>query len=154
MKIDTNSIVSITEANQNFSRVARMADETGAVVILRNNAPRYLLMEFSAAEREQEAPGEDAMAIARRVAGKTKEALGASQARQALERQRAGASMRDTEQKIREVNATMAMEGMPLTDDDERRLKDIFEGKTTVEETVQALVEKHSRTTRQAYGRV
>ena len=33
MNINTDALVSITEANQNFSRVARLADENGAVVI-------------------------------------------------------------------------------------------------------------------------
>ena len=50
MNINTNSLVSITEANQNFSRVARLVDETGAAVILKNNVPRYLIVEFSQAE--------------------------------------------------------------------------------------------------------
>lgn len=40
MKINTNSLISITEANQNFSRVARFVDETGSVVILKNNLIR------------------------------------------------------------------------------------------------------------------
>lgn len=53
--------------------------------------------------------------------------------------------MRDTEQKIREVNATMAMEGMPLTDEDKDRLRDIFDGKVTVERTVRQLVQKHNQ---------
>ena len=39
MNINTNSLVSITEANQNFSRVARLVDETGAAVVLKNNIP-------------------------------------------------------------------------------------------------------------------
>ncbi|MDR0520192.1 MAG: hypothetical protein LBG82_09165 [Clostridiales Family XIII bacterium] len=62
--------------------------------------------------------------------------------------------MRDTEQKIREVDATMAMEGMPLTDEDKSRLRDIFEGRTTVERTVQALIKKHSQKSSTAYERV
>ena len=37
MVINTDNLVSITEANQNFSRVARMVDENGAAVILKNN---------------------------------------------------------------------------------------------------------------------
>ena len=45
MNVNTNNLVSITEANQNFSRVARMVDESGAVAILKNNTPRYLLIE-------------------------------------------------------------------------------------------------------------
>ena len=39
MVINTDNLVSITEANQNFSRVARMVDENGAAVILKNNVP-------------------------------------------------------------------------------------------------------------------
>ena len=35
MVINTDNLVSITEANQNFSRVARMVDENGAAVIAR-----------------------------------------------------------------------------------------------------------------------
>ena len=47
MKIDTNTMVSITEANQNFSKVARLVDEHGTAVILKNNVPRYLVIDFS-----------------------------------------------------------------------------------------------------------
>jgi len=74
MKIDTNNIVSITEANQNFSRVARIVDEHGSAIILKNNAPRYLLIEFSQAEQEQTMPDEDVMSISRRILAKNKEA--------------------------------------------------------------------------------
>jgi len=41
------------------------------------------------------------------------------------------------------VNATMAMEGMPLTAEDKERLQDVFEGKMTSEKAVQDLVVKH-----------
>ena len=44
MNINTKNIVSITEANQNFSKVARLVDENGAAVILKNNVPRYLVL--------------------------------------------------------------------------------------------------------------
>ena len=74
MMINTNNIVSITEANQNFSRVARMVDEHGSAIILKNNAPRYLLIEFSQAETEQTMPDEDVMSISRRIMAKNKEA--------------------------------------------------------------------------------
>ena len=45
--IDTRSIVSITEANQNFSKVARLVDQLGTAVIMKNNVPRYIVTEFS-----------------------------------------------------------------------------------------------------------
>ena len=67
MMISTNSLVSITEANQNFSKVARLVDERGAVVILKNNVPRYLVMEFSQAEQIQAAEDEDIMQVSARL---------------------------------------------------------------------------------------
>ena len=74
MLINIENMVSITEANQNFSRVARMVDENGSVVILKNNAPRYLLIEFSQVIQEQTMPDEDVMSISRRIMAKNKEA--------------------------------------------------------------------------------
>lgn len=53
MQINTNNLVSITEANQNFSRVARLVDENGSAVILKNNVPRYVLLEFSQFQNEE-----------------------------------------------------------------------------------------------------
>ncbi len=67
MTVNTNNLVSITEANQNFSRVARMVDENGSVVILKNNTPRYLLIEFSRAEAEQAAADEDVLSVSKRL---------------------------------------------------------------------------------------
>ena len=46
MNINTNQIVSISEANQNFSRVARMVDKNGEVVIFKNNKPKYKLVDI------------------------------------------------------------------------------------------------------------
>ena len=74
MVINTDNLVSITEANQNFSRVARLLDENGAAVILKNNTPRYVLIEFSQLESEQQASDEDVLAISRRLMAKNKEA--------------------------------------------------------------------------------
>ena len=74
MNINTNNLVSITEANQNFSKIARVVDESGAGVILKNNVPRYLVMEFSSAEQEQLAADEDVMSISRRLIEKNRQA--------------------------------------------------------------------------------
>ena len=46
MNIDTNTIVSVTEANQNFSRVTRIADSHGQAVIFKNNKPKYILYDI------------------------------------------------------------------------------------------------------------
>ena len=74
MNINTENLVSITEANQNFSKVARMFDKNGSVIILKNNVPRYLIVEFGKAEREQIAADEDVMSISERLIMKNKEA--------------------------------------------------------------------------------
>lgn len=74
MNINTNNMVSITEANQNFSRVARMVDENGSVLVLKNNAPRYLIIEYSIAEKEEIAAGEDVMELSKRLLTQNMEA--------------------------------------------------------------------------------
>ena len=74
MNVNTKNLVSITEANQNFSRIARMVDENGSVVILKNNTPRYLLIEFEKAEKEQLADNEDIKEISKRLIAKNREA--------------------------------------------------------------------------------
>ena len=74
MNINTKNLVSITDANQNFSKVARLVDENGSVIILKNNVPRYLVMEFAAAEQEQLAADEDVMAISKRLIEKNRQA--------------------------------------------------------------------------------
>lgn len=74
MNINTNNMVSITEANQNFSRVARMVDENGSVLVLKNNAPRYLIIEYSIAEKEEIAADEDVMELSKRLLTQNMEA--------------------------------------------------------------------------------
>ena len=74
MNISTKNLVSITEANQNFSRVARLVDEGGPVVILKNNVPRYMVVEFKTAEAEETAADEDVTVISRRLIAKNRAA--------------------------------------------------------------------------------
>ena len=72
--IDTRSIISITEANQNFSKVARLVDQLGTAVIMKNNVPRYMVVEFKTAEAEEIAADEDVTAISRRLIAKNRAA--------------------------------------------------------------------------------
>lgn len=46
MRIDTNAIVSVTEANQNFYRVTRIAEKSGQAVIFKNNRPKFMLIDL------------------------------------------------------------------------------------------------------------
>lgn len=74
MKIDTNMMVSITDANQNFSKVARLVDEHGTAVILKNNVPRYLVIDFSKAEKDSIASDEDVLKISERLIAQNRQA--------------------------------------------------------------------------------
>ncbi|MCI5530296.1 MAG: type II toxin-antitoxin system Phd/YefM family antitoxin [Blautia sp.] len=67
MTIDTNTMISITEANQNFSKVTRVVDKHGTAVILKNNVPRYLVIDFSKAEEQKIASAEDVAEISERL---------------------------------------------------------------------------------------
>ena len=73
MTINTNTMVSITEANQNFSKVARLVDEHGTAIILKNNVPRYLVIDFSKADEDAVASNEDVLSISKRLIEKNKE---------------------------------------------------------------------------------
>ena len=46
MQIDSNTIVTATEANQNFSKVARIAEKKGRAVVFKNNRPKYLVIDL------------------------------------------------------------------------------------------------------------
>ena len=74
MIIDTNTMISITEANQNFSKVTKLVDEKGTAVILKNNVPRYLVIEFSKAEESAIASDEDVLSVSKRLLKKNKKA--------------------------------------------------------------------------------
>jgi len=70
MNINAENLISISEANQNFSKVARLVDEKGTAIILKNNAPRYVLLDFSLLRGENTANDTDVDAIASRILSK------------------------------------------------------------------------------------
>ncbi len=74
MTIDTNTMISITEANQNFSKVTRLVDERESALILKNNVPRYLVIDFSKVDENSVASNEDVIVISKRLLAQNKEA--------------------------------------------------------------------------------
>ena len=46
MIINTNQIITMTDANQNFSRASKTANKYGQAVIIKNNKPKYLLIDL------------------------------------------------------------------------------------------------------------
>ncbi len=75
MNVNLKNLVSISEANQNFSKVARMVDENGAAVILKNNAPRYVLIDYGKLQIDVEADNETLEDVATRLLQKHRKAF-------------------------------------------------------------------------------
>jgi antitoxin Phd len=75
MNIDTNVIVPMTEANQNFSKVVRIVDENGMAVIMKNNKPRYMVVSFTEYDEIQAARRKLFSETADRVIAENMEAL-------------------------------------------------------------------------------
>lgn len=75
MMINTNTIVSATEANQNFSRVTRIADTNGQAVIFKNNRPKYLLIDMESTPYFEMTDDEKIDVIARRILNKYRPAF-------------------------------------------------------------------------------
>ena len=72
MNVNTKTMVSISEANQNFSKVARLVDQYGSAVILKNNSPRYLILEFNQADEQLSAQTDDVVAISEKLITRNK----------------------------------------------------------------------------------
>lgn len=75
MLINTNELISMGEANQNFSKVTRKVDKEGAVVILKNNSPRYVVLDFSLFEKMQASKNDKLETIAERILNENLEAF-------------------------------------------------------------------------------
>jgi antitoxin Phd len=67
MQIETKNMLSISEANQNFSKVTRLVDKNGSAVILKNNIPQYVVLPFKTLEDAQLMPDEDLFTISNRL---------------------------------------------------------------------------------------
>ena len=72
MNIITKTIVPISIANQNFSKVAKLVDQFGSAVIMKNNTPRYIIYEFNQADSMQEASDDDVISVSKKLMQRNK----------------------------------------------------------------------------------
>ncbi|MDR7815085.1 type II toxin-antitoxin system Phd/YefM family antitoxin [Lacrimispora sp.] len=70
MQVNLKNLVSMTEANQNFSKVAKLVDENGVAVILKNNAPRYIVIEYSKLRENENADDQMVEDVAEQILAK------------------------------------------------------------------------------------
>ena len=50
MNIDTSTITTMTDANQNFSKVSKIGENNSRAVIFKNNKPKFLLIDIDSSE--------------------------------------------------------------------------------------------------------
>ena len=75
MLIDTKQILTVTEANQNFSKAAKLAEKNGKAVIFKNNRPKFLLVDLSSNPDLNLTDEEKIDVVARRVLEKYRPAF-------------------------------------------------------------------------------
>ena len=75
MIIDTRQIITVTEANQNFTKATRIADETGAAIVFKNNRPKYKLVNLELEPDLELTDDEKIDIVARRVMERFKPAF-------------------------------------------------------------------------------
>ena len=75
MQLNTSQIISMTEANQNFSRAAKIADRNGSAVIFKNNRPKYMLIDLSENTILDLTDDEKIDVVAKRILNKYREAF-------------------------------------------------------------------------------
>lgn len=54
MLIDSNTIFSMTQANLNFSQIARVVNREGKAVIFKHNKPKYLVVSIDCLGKEEQ----------------------------------------------------------------------------------------------------
>ena len=72
MLIDSKQIVSMSEANRNFSQVVREAEEKGCIVIFKNNEPKLIVLDIASCRLELPKTDERIDKVAKRKVSQAK----------------------------------------------------------------------------------
>lgn len=67
MNIPADKIVSISEANRNFSKIAKFAEKEGEVYIFKNNKPKFRLVDLEQDEQIEMTDDEKIDFVAARI---------------------------------------------------------------------------------------
>ena len=67
MTFDINAVFSMTEANQNFSKVSRMAEKKGRVLVFKQNKPKLLVIDLDSEPQIEMSEDEKFRFVAERI---------------------------------------------------------------------------------------
>ena len=75
MNTDSGAIISGAEANQNFSHVTRISKEKGSAIIIKNDRPKYMLIDLDSSPVIEMSDDEKIDFVAARILEKYKPAF-------------------------------------------------------------------------------
>lgn len=67
MLIDSTAMVNITDVSQNFSKVSKLVDSKKKVVVMKNNKPKYIILEYPDERTRTQASSEEAKETAQKI---------------------------------------------------------------------------------------
>lgn len=67
MLIDSTAMVNISEVNQNFSKVSKLVDIKKKVIVMKNNKPKYIIIEYPDERERKLLPDEDVKNIGKEI---------------------------------------------------------------------------------------
>ena len=74
MIVNTQKMVSMTEANQNFSKVAKIANTEGSALVMRNNKPEYILLKINNNQNYEQADDAELETVSKKLIQQNMEA--------------------------------------------------------------------------------
>lgn len=74
MIVNTQKMVSMTEANQNFSKVAKIANAEGSALVMRNNKPEYILLKINNNQNYEQADDAELETVSKKLIQQNMEA--------------------------------------------------------------------------------
>lgn len=74
MIVNTQKMVSMTEANQNFSKVAKIASMEGSALVMKNNKPEYILLKINNTQNYEVADKKEVEAVSKKLIERNLEA--------------------------------------------------------------------------------
>lgn len=71
---NTKKMISMTEANRNFSKAVKIANADGSVFIMQDNKPEYILLKINNHEKNETAEDTELDAVSRQLLEQNNEA--------------------------------------------------------------------------------
>ena len=72
MIVNTDTMISISDVNKNFSNVTKTVEKYGYAIVLKNNTPKYIISEFNQVASEEYVSNEDLLKASAKLIARNK----------------------------------------------------------------------------------